>query len=215
MTALISKEEIKQRIFEARAQGQDLPAGYNLACLIASTALLGQRDKAGTEYMRHVNAVALHHTDSMTKMIIGTLHDVVEDTDWTLEDLREIGFSARVIAGVDGMTSRPGEPYFDFIVRGSRNPDVVDVKLHDLNHNLTQGRNNFLAGEKDLERINKYILAYNYLVAVKKAVIAPGSPFGAWMTTKAPQALQSPGLLAKYSSEAASPAPPAPPRFTP
>ena len=189
-TEFITKQEILDRLVMLRAAGRPVAANYGLACIIASCALGLAADKAGAAYPHHDTAVSTHHTDSETKKIIGKLHDVVEDSSWTLDDLRAAGFSERVIAGVDGMTKRDGEKYFNFVVRAGRNPDSLDVKLKDLHHNLTLSRNNFLISEKDVTRINKYLLAYNYLVDIKRGKIAPGHCFRAWMCAQ-PRELQS------------------------
>ena len=202
---LFTKDEIKARVAQMRGAGVDLPP-FNLALLIAASALAGQRDKSGAAYLHHPVRVAMNHTEAEAKKIIGVLHDVVEDSDWTLDDLRDMGFEERVVQGVDGVTCRKGELYFDFIVRCSQNPDSIDVKINDLQDNQNQSRNNFLLSGKDHERLNKYILSYNYLVAIKKEHIAPGTPFADWMRAQRPE-LQDQALLAKYSRTASPPAP--------
>lgn len=195
---MFTKHEIKERVQALRATGQTIPP-YNLACLIADSALFLQTDKAGRDYAFHTAEVSLHNTDSLVKQIIGKLHDVVEDSDWTLEDLRDVGFSARVIAGVDGVTHRDGEPYFDSIERCAHNPDSVDVKLKDLRHNLSASRNTWLPTEKDMERQRKYILSYQYLVAIKKEEIRPGTSFYSWMCRQ-PTEMRDFALLKKESA---------------
>ena len=204
---MFTKAEIKQRLFDLRAQGHEIAADYNLACFIVSAALIEHFDKAGNPYMRHVNAVALHNPDATPEeRIIGTMHDLVEDTAnlpedqrWTLQDLRDVGFSERIVAGVDAVTHRAGELYFDFVVRSSQNPDALNVKLSDLGNNMSKSRNNYLPTPDDEERDKKYILSYNYLTAVKNKSIAPGTPFGFWMAQAGPR-LQDWRLLGKYSA---------------
>jgi len=195
---MFTKQEVKQRIAEWRQAGRELPL-YNLACFIADCALIDKRDKGGVDYAFHTSAVSLHHTDSLTKQIIGKLHDVVEDSDWGLDDLRDAGFPERIVAGVDGMTHREGELYFDSIERCALNPDSVDGKIKDLRHNLSGSRNNWLPTEKDMERQRKYTVAYNYLVSVKKGEILPGTAVGVWMELQ-PARLQDMALLARHSS---------------
>ena len=106
------------------------------------------------------------------------MHDVIEDTDWRIEDLEELGFDQRVIDGVKAMTRNEenNEDYFSFIERCSKDPYAIDVKLADLRHNLSQSRNNFIPGTHDLMRIQKYIVSYQYLVAVKQGSIQAGYP---------------------------------------
>ncbi len=205
--SLFSKAEIKQRLAEMDGLGEGIEADYNLACAIVAVALIRQTDKAGNQYMRHVNAVALYNPDfTMEERIIGTMHDLVEDTAkmpeewrWTLDDLRDVGFSERIVAGIDAVTHREGELYFDFIVRSSQNPDALNVKLSDLGNNMSKSRNNYLPTKDDEERDKKYTLSYNYLTAVKDKTIAPGTPFGVWMTQAGPR-LQDWYLLGKYSA---------------
>jgi len=214
---MFSKTEIKQRLAEARAAGRNI-GGYNLADFIVSASLIDHFDKAGNPYMHHVHAVARRNTNSEAKKIIGLMHDLVEDTRdkpddwrWTLDDLRDVGFSERIVAGVDAMTHREGEAYFDFIVRCSRNDDALDVKMSDLDNNLTESRNDYLLGPKDLERINKYILSYQYLLAIKKGRIEAGSPFGAWLAQANPRLNKEEGwaLFDHYSTEGRPPSHPA------
>jgi len=214
---MFSKTEIKQRLSDLRSHGHEIKADYNLACFIVSAALVEQVDKAGRPYMRHVNAVALNNPDATDdERIIATLHDLVEDTrempkdyQWTLQDLLDVGFSQRIVDGVDAVTKRENEKYFDFIVRCSRNPEGLHVKLDDLGNNMSKARNNYLPEPEDQERDKKYILANNYLLAVKSGDIAPGTRFGAWLAQATPE-LQGRGgweIFDKYSSEGRPSAP--------
>ena len=106
-------------------------------------------------------------------MMVPVLHDVVEDTDWTLEKLREQGFSEAVLTAVDCATNRSGESYDQFIERVQSNPIAREVKIADLEDNMNIRR----IGEikpKDLERLEKYhkswcdcLLHWTYSSAVK------------------------------------------------
>ncbi|MCB9990288.1 MAG: hypothetical protein H6867_02775 [Rhodospirillales bacterium] len=195
---LFNKAEMKGRILAVKGEGRTLP-DYDLAVLVAVNALIGQTCKAGAAYAHHLISVSRHNTDSERKMIIGMLHDLVEDSDWTLDDLRDIGFSEKVIAGVDGVTHRDGELYFDSIERCGLNPDSVDVKLKDNRHNLDQSRNNWLPKPKDLERQAKYIITRQYLISIKQGDIEPGTPVYEWMKTQ-PEKMQDFALAQKESS---------------
>lgn len=147
----------------------------NIALFIAATALHGQTTWDGEDYDPHYLRVGMTGTKSKDKMIIGILHDVVEDTDWELDDLRRVGFDERIVNGVDGVTKRPGELYFDFVERCSLNPDSIDIKISDLTDNMSVSRNDNFPNDKQLEKQRAYIVSYQYLVAVKKGRIAPGS----------------------------------------
>jgi len=176
------KREIIARMQEKRAEmGDDARADFNLALLILGSALFENRLKSGKDYGTHPVHVAMANTRSDAKQIIGILHDVVEDSDWVLDDLRAVGFSERIVAGVDGMTHRPGELYFDSIQRCGRNPDSLDKKIEDLSHNMDMSRTPALPKDKDMERLKKYIIAHTYLVAIKKGDIPAGTPVFAFV----------------------------------
>jgi len=174
---MLTKQQIFDHIKESCAQ-RDTKPGINEAMSIASHSLMEEVDKTGTDYALHWTTVAFDSTHSHIKKQIGILHDVIEDTDWTIEDLEALGFDERVIRGVKAMTrdEENNEDYFSFIERCSQDPYAIDVKLADLRHNLDQSRNNFIPNEKDLMRIQKYIVSYQYLVAVKQRKIEAGSP---------------------------------------
>ena len=104
---------------------------------IATKAHDGQEDKVGRPYIEHVARVAGRATNARQETI-AWLHDVVEDTSTTLEDLRKAGFDAGTVAGVDLLTRRPGERYQDYIRRivEAGDPDARTVKLADLRDHL-------------------------------------------------------------------------------
>lgn len=172
---LISKDLTKSLLASSLAASGRKP-GINAALFIASSALHGQTTWDGEDYDPHYIRVAFNSgTQSLDKIAIGILHDVVEDSDWTLDDLREIGFSERIINGVDGVTKRPGELYFDFIERCSLNSDAIDIKLSDLKDNTSVSRNTGFLNEWQQKKQQVYIVSYQYLVAIKKGELAPGS----------------------------------------
>jgi hypothetical protein len=148
----------------------------------------------------------MSNTRSITKMIIGFLHDVVEDSDWELDDLRTVGFSDRVVDGVDAMTHRPGELYFDSIERCGMNADATDKKVEDLSHNMDTSRVEKFLNAADMDRLNKYMIARAYLVAIKKHEIARGTPMADFVRGR-PDFMKSHeagSLLVKYSSAVAN-----------
>ncbi len=188
---LFTVDEIIEKVTEIRAGG-----GYfgdlSLAILIASNALGQETDKSNVDYMHHVTSVAFQDTNSETKMIIGILHDVIEDSEWTFDDLRRAGFSERIVNGVDGVTKRDGELYFDFVKRCAQNKDSVDVKIKDLKHNTSIHRNDFIQ--------NKYIIALQYLIDIKRHQSFGVPPnFMVWMQ-KQDAKLQNFELLEKHYS---------------
>jgi (p)ppGpp synthase/HD superfamily hydrolase len=109
-----------------------------LAEAIATLAHAGQVDKAGVPYIEHPRAVAgiLESTGHGPEVLqAGWLHDVVEDTGVTLDDLRRAGFSETVVSAVDAVTRRGGELYTDLIERAAAHPVGRVVKLADNAHN--------------------------------------------------------------------------------
>jgi GTP diphosphokinase / guanosine-3',5'-bis(diphosphate) 3'-diphosphatase len=133
------------------------------AIAIASSAFEDKTDKAGEPYILHclrvMNSVS---QDDHELMSIAALHDVVEDTDITLEDLRALGFSLRVLTAVDLLTHRKADTYEEYIKKISTNPDAVKVKLADLKDNSNITRLKGLR-KKDFDRVEKYHKAFVYL----------------------------------------------------
>ncbi|MEY4987091.1 MAG: pyrophosphokinae [Bacteroidota bacterium] len=112
--------------------------------------------------MHHVHRVMLAGQTEDEK-IVGLLHDVVEDTDWTFEALEKEGFSHRIIEAVKCITKTSEEEDYElFIERVAQNPLAIRVKLNDLADNMDIKRIPEL-GPKDFERLKKYHKAYQYL----------------------------------------------------
>jgi (p)ppGpp synthase/HD superfamily hydrolase len=106
------------------------------AIAVAAAAHHDQLDKAGKPYILHPIRVMQRVRQYGTAVeIIAVLHDVVEDTWVTLELLRSMGFTDEVVEGVDALTRRDGEEYFDYIARCSRSYSGALVKLADLEDN--------------------------------------------------------------------------------
>lgn len=130
---------------------------------IATEAHRGQFDKAGNDYIQHpLRVMAAGKTTD--EKIVGVLHDVVEDTDWTFEELAAEGFSSEVIEALQCVTKlSENEPYDNFIARVKANPLAVAVKLNDLSDNMDIRRLDILT-EKDFKRLQKYHRAYKQLL---------------------------------------------------
>ena len=95
---------------------------------IATEAHRGQRDKAGNDYIGHpLRVMAAGKTPE--EKIVGVLHDVVEDSDWTLEELVAEGFAPGIIEALRCLTHAEEEPYDRYIARIKGNPLAVAVKL--------------------------------------------------------------------------------------
>jgi (p)ppGpp synthase/HD superfamily hydrolase len=131
------------------------------AVAIAAQAHRGQRDKAGAPYLLHPLRMMLR-MDTEAAMMAAVLHDVVEDTEWTLDRLREEGIPEEVLEAVDRLTHRDGESYEEFVERVRTNPTARQVKIADLEDNMNIRRINQL-GASDLERLEKYHRAWRVL----------------------------------------------------
>ncbi|MBR2309414.1 MAG: HD domain-containing protein [Oscillospiraceae bacterium] len=110
----------------------------NKAMKIAYTAHHGQVDKSGIPYIFHPIHLAEQMPDEYTTCV-ALLHDVVEDTTVTLEDLA-IDFPKEVIDAVALLTHKEGEPYFEYVKRIKTNALAKTVKLADLRHNSNESR---------------------------------------------------------------------------
>ena len=130
---------------------------------IAARTHAGQTDKGGAPYILHPLRVMLRVAPG-AQQIVAVLHDVVEDSDVTFEDLEREGFAAEVISGLRAVTKVEGESYEDFVGRAARDPVGKAVKLADLMENSDLSR---IAqpSQKDLERVAKYRRAIAYLSA--------------------------------------------------
>lgn len=129
---------------------------------IALLAHKGQKDKSGVEYILHPLRI-MERGKTEVEKICGVLHDVVEDSDWTIDDLKNEGFSEEVISVIKCLTKETeNENYDEFIERVAKDPIAVKVKLNDLLDNMDITRLNELT-DQDLHRLNKYLRAYKKL----------------------------------------------------
>lgn len=138
------------------------------ALALAAAAHEDQHDKNGAPYFLHVLRVLqrLSGADE-TAQIAAVLHDLVEDTDWTFEQLAAEGFRAEVIDVVDALTRRPDESYTAFVARAGLHPLARQVKLADLEDNMDLRRLSRLT-PADHERLDRYHQAWSYLRSLDK-----------------------------------------------
>ncbi|RRD62908.1 phosphohydrolase [Tannerella forsythia] len=126
---------------------------------IAVAAHKGQKDKSGAEYILHPLRV-MERGKSEIEKICGVLHDVVEDSQWTFEMLKNEGFSDEEIAVLRCVTKESEKEDYDvFINRIAQNPIAVEVKINDLLDNMDITRLKEL-NEQDVKRLNKYLKAF-------------------------------------------------------
>lgn len=113
-----------------------------------------QVDKCGIPYPFHPFHVAESMTDEKTTCV-ALLHDILEDTDTTKEELIDLGFPNDVVEAVCMMTHEDSVPYMDYVRQIKTNPIARAVKISDLTHNSDLSRLSTVS-EKDLERVKKY-----------------------------------------------------------
>lgn len=125
---------------------------------IARQAHAGQVDKAGVDYIGHPLRV-MEKGENEEEKIVGILHDVVEDSDWTFEMLEAEGFTPEIIDALRCLTkTSEDENYDDFIARVMTNPLAIRVKLYDLEDNLDESRLKSPT-DADIARRKKYLHA--------------------------------------------------------
>lgn len=113
----------------------------DIALRIATSAHAGQLDRDGYPVILHPLTVGLMgHTDE--EMMAGFLHDVVEDTSYSFEDLLHEGIPTGVVNALRILTHQPGTDYFDYVqsIIDSQNPIALQVKYNDLQHNFQRGK---------------------------------------------------------------------------
>lgn len=140
----------------------------NKMLVLATTRHAGQFDRGGNPYILHPLKVMYYLKSNDEELqCIALAHDLVEDTDTTYSELREMGFSERVIQGIVALTKVRGESYDEYKERVKANPDAVRVKMADLRHNTDIRR---LKGvtDKDLARIEKYHRFYTELQLISQ-----------------------------------------------
>lgn len=131
---------------------------------IAVAAHDGQLDKAGMDYIGHPMRV-MAAGSSVDEKIVGVLHDVVEDSAWTFEQLAAEGFAPQIIEALRCLTKLEGESYDKFIARVKCNALATAVKLNDLTDNMDIRRLPYLS-DKDVKRLKKYLKAYKQLSGI-------------------------------------------------
>ena len=137
------------------------------AISLAVEAHKGQKDRAGQPYILHPLRVMMR-LESEAERIVGILHDVVEDTPITFDELRQRGYSEEVLSALECVTKREGEAYEDFVKRSQPNPLARRVKLADLEDNMDLKRLSEVK-EKDLDRLNRSLKAWALLKGMPPA----------------------------------------------
>lgn len=135
------------------------------AMRIAFEAHKNQVDKSGMPYIYHPIHLAEQMVDENT-VCVALLHDVIEDTDWTLEELAKQGFDEMVMDALELMTHADEIPYMEYVEKIKSNPIAQTVKLADLKHNSDLSRLDKV-DEKVIARSEKYKKAITLLEEVE------------------------------------------------
>ena len=133
----------------------------------------GQTDKSGLPYVHHPFHLA-EQMDDEDSTVVALLHDVVEDTDYTIGDIKGMGFGDAVVEALKLLTHDPAVPYMDYIKAIADTPLAKKVKLADLEHNSDITRLNHELTEKDHKRLYKYMLARTLLTRSDNLVVEEG-----------------------------------------
>lgn len=132
------------------------------ATKIAQEAHRGQWDRNGMPYILHPIRV-MNAGKSWEEKMVGILHDVVEDSEYTIQDLANENFPEHILQAVDAMTKKENQSYQEYLDTLKKNALAVRVKLNDLTDNMDIRRLNDLRDE-DVMRLRKYLKAYNELI---------------------------------------------------
>ena len=132
-----------------------------LALSIATKAHRGQFDKVGIDYIEHPIFVA-SQVDSEEEKAVALLHDVIEDSSVTAEELQNAGLPETVVTAVQILSKKKGQDYQTYLKTVKSNPLARAVKLADLKHNSDLSRLETIT-DKDLEGLEKYKKAIDYL----------------------------------------------------
>jgi guanosine-3',5'-bis(diphosphate) 3'-pyrophosphohydrolase len=128
----------------------------NRAIVLATNAHAGQKDKSGSPYILHpLTVMGLLETDDEELQCIAMLHDAIEDTPVTFQDLREQEFTDRIIDAVRALTKMTGQTYQEYQAAVFANRDAMLVKLADLTHNTDVRRLKGIS-QKDIDRMTRY-----------------------------------------------------------
>lgn len=124
------------------------------AISIALKAHKGQVDKGGNPYILHPLAV-MNRVETIEEKIVAVLHDVVEDTEVTIDQLRETGFSEEILEAINLLTRAKEDSYEEFIDKTLKNRIARNVKIADIKENMNLSRIQD-PSEQDYMRIEKY-----------------------------------------------------------
>lgn len=155
---LVDEEEALIQLSEQRIMFNKL---LDLAIKVASDAHSNQFDKGGNPYILHPMAVA-NCVESTEEKIVAYLHDIIEDTNITSEDLENMGFTYRIVNSIKILTKPKNTSYEDYLKSVKMDSNAWHVKIADIKHNMDISRIPEPTA-KDFARIEKYKKALTFL----------------------------------------------------
>lgn len=163
------KDELRNKLHNLLDEILKGPMSLDRAILIAVLAHAKQKDMGRNSYIRHPLRV-MEQMDSEYEMCVAVVHDVIEDSDFTLEDLAELGYTQDQLDATDALTKREGEEYMDGIRnRVSKSIVATKVKEKDIKDNSQLWRlKNRILQQKDLNRMQNYISALEFLGSLNR-----------------------------------------------
>lgn len=133
-----------------------------LAKQLAKVYHKGQVDKAGVDYFTGHISTVVNGVETNEEKTVAYLHDIIEDTKLTKEDLLHLGFSEKLVNAVVALTKDKKVKYEDYLKNVKNNKLAKVVKLSDLSNNMDLSRLNEIT-EVDEKRLEKYKKAFQYL----------------------------------------------------
>ncbi len=131
------------------------------ALIIASEMFKDKYDKEGVPYINHLYYVS-DNVNTLEEKIVGLLHDVIEDTNATYDDLIEVGFPENIVNSIRILTRNKKIPYSEYIdsVLNSNDLVAIRVKRIDMTHNMKRDRLNKVEEAERKKLIEKYSKEY-------------------------------------------------------
>ena len=126
-----------------------------------------QVDKQGIPYVFHPFIVA-NNMNTEDETIVALLHDIIEDTNTSVDDLRKLGFNEDIILAIDTLTHKESDDYETYIKKIGENPLATKVKLEDLKHNMDITRfGNSIIPDSYFNKYKIYLNSYKYLLNIQ------------------------------------------------
>lgn len=132
------------------------------AIILATEKHYNQLDKGGNPYILHPLKV-MSNVSSLDAKIVAILHDIIEDTDITKNDLIDLGFPNHIVLAIELLSKNNKQDYISYINSIKSNSLATEVKLADLKDNMDLSRLSSISS-KDINRVKLYKRAYNILL---------------------------------------------------